>query len=262
MKCFKKTTAFVLAALFVFSAFAGGALNLFAFAEDDFIESPILPITPSVPAEKLGIVYKFDDGKMTASIIDFTDDQAESVVIPSEVIDSGKTYTVTEISSAAFSASGNLTAVVVPETVKTIGVYAFDACAKLQNVWFEGDKAAFVQILIADGNEAFINAEIHYGACMKSEGPAFVHTYDGHSDSDCNACGKDRSLAENFIAGDVDGNEELDLDDAIYLLFHMNFPALYPVTQEVDFDASGVFDIEDVFYLLYHINFPDRYPIA
>ena len=263
MKFLKKTTALVLVALFAFSAFAGGALSLFAFAEDDFIESPILPIVPSVPDDELGIVYLFDDEKLTATVIDFTDVEAEFVVIPAEVADGEKNYTVTTLASAAFSAASSLKAVVIPETVKTVEVYAFDACAKLENVWFEGDKAAFVLINIADGNEALINAEIHYGACMQSAGPEdFSHTYDDHNDPDCNVCGKSRAMSEDFTAGDLDDTEGVDVDDVIYLLFHVNFGGRYPVNQDVDFDGSGAVDIDDVFYLLYHINFPDRYPIA
>lgn len=263
MKFLKKTTAFVLVTLFAFSAALGGALSLFAFAQDDFIESPILPITPSVPEDELGIVYLFDDEKLVATVIDFTDLQAKYVVIPSLVSDGGKDYEVTSVASAAFSAASNLEHVVIPETVKTVEAFAFDACTKLEKVWYEGDKAAFGQISVADGNEALIRAEILCGACMKSEGPDdFSHTYDGHSDADCNACGKRRSLSEDFIAGDVDGSEAVDLDDAIYLLFHVNFGDRYPVNQDADFDKSGEVDIDDVFYLLYHVNFPDRYPIS
>lgn len=263
MRFLKKTTAFVLVSLFAFSLLAGGSLSLFAFAEDDFIESPILPIVPSAPDPELGIVYLFDEETMTAKIIDFTDLQAKYVVIPDLVPDGEKNYAVTSIASAAFSAASSLEHVVIPETVKTIEIFAFDACTKLENVWYEGDKASFVQISIADGNEALIHAEIHYGACMKSEGPDdFSHTYDDYKDADCNACRKSRSLAENFVAGDVNNSGVMDLDDAIYLLFHVNFPDRYPVNQSSDFDNSGSVDIGDVFHLLYHINFPDRYPIA
>lgn len=261
MKIFKRITAIVLVALFAFSPLMGGALNLFGFAVDDMIESPILPIVPSDPEEDLGIVYMFDDEELTAKVIDFTDAAATFVVIPKEVKDGEKTYVVNIIAGAAFSAASELVNVVIPETVKTIETYAFDACAKLENVWFEGDKATFTQINIADGNDDLINAQIHFGACMESAGPAFVHVYDDHKDAECNACGKARAVGDDFVYGDLDKDEEITVEDAIYLLYHVNFSGKYPVTQDVDYDKSGEVDLEDVFYLLYHLNFPERYPL-
>ena len=261
MKIFKRITAIVLVALFAFSPMMNGGLNLLGFAVDEIIESPILPILPSDPEEDFGIVYMFDDENLVAKVIDFTDGSATSVVIPGEVKDGTKTYVVNEIAGAAFSAASELKDVVIPESVKKIEIFAFDACAKLENVWFEGDKAAFAQISIAEGNDDLTSAEIHYGACMDSTGPDFVHVYDDHRDADCNVCGKERAVDEDFVSGDLDGNEGVTVEDAIYLLYHVNFPGKYPVTQDVDYDKSGAVDLDDVFYLLYHVNFPDRYPL-
>ncbi len=61
--------------------------------------------------------------------------------------------------------------------------------------------------------------------------------------------------------GDVDGNWKLDLDDAIYLLYHVNFSDAYPVDQVSDFNADGKVDLDDAIYLLYHINFPESYKL-
>ena len=182
-------------------------------------------------------------------------------MVPAVVEDGGKTYTVTAIAGAAFSAQTTLQVLVLPEAIKAIESYAFDSCANLQRVWFAGDKAAFEQISIADGNDDFLNAEIHYDACMASEGPEYTHVYDSYNDPECNTCGETREIEEDYVAGDLDEKEGVELDDAIYLLYPVNFPAMFPVTQNVDFDGSGVVDLADVFYLLYHINFPSRYPL-
>ena len=61
--------------------------------------------------------------------------------------------------------------------------------------------------------------------------------------------------------GDLDGIGGKNLDDAIYLLYHVNFPSIYPVYQSVDYDGSGTVDLDDAIYMLYHVNFPSLYPI-
>lgn len=63
------------------------------------------------------------------------------------------------------------------------------------------------------------------------------------------------------LRGDVNSNNKLDIYDAIYLLYHVNFSESYPVNQRVDYDGNDIEDIEDAIYLLFHINFPERYPL-
>ena len=63
------------------------------------------------------------------------------------------------------------------------------------------------------------------------------------------------------LKGDVNGNGTVDLDDAIYLLYHVNFSETYPVDQSVDFNGDGKEDLDDAIYLLYHVNFKDTYPL-
>ncbi len=82
------------------------------------------------------------------------------------------------------------------------------------------------------------------------------HVYDSERDHNCNECGFVR-----FIPGELDGNEGIDIDDAIYALFAVNYPDQYPVNQPIDFDRNGKVEIEDAFYLLFHYNFPDLYPL-
>lgn len=64
-----------------------------------------------------------------------------------------------------------------------------------------------------------------------------------------------------FALGDVDGVDGVSLNDAIYLLYHVNFKDTYPVNQPVDFDGNGKEDLDDAIYLLYHVNFKDTYPL-
>ena len=64
-----------------------------------------------------------------------------------------------------------------------------------------------------------------------------------------------------YTPGDVDENGEVEISDAIYLLYHVNFEEDYPVHQAVDFDGNGKLEISDAIYLLYHVNFEEDYPL-
>ena len=48
------------------------------------------------------------------------------ISIPSEIVDNGNTYTVTDIGRDAFNKNGNLTSVAIPNTVTYIGDNAFE----------------------------------------------------------------------------------------------------------------------------------------
>lgn len=64
------------------------------------------------------------------------------------------------------------------------------------------------------------------------------------------------------VLGDLDGNGFLEIDDAVYLLYHSNFPEEYPVSQTVDFNADGTVDENDAIRLLYHVYFPEYYALT
>ena len=65
-----------------------------------------------------------------------------------------------------------------------------------------------------------------------------------------------------YAIGDLDRNDALDENDAIYLLWHVFFPEEYPIYAWADFDKSGTVDENDGLYLLWHIFFPDEYPLS
>lgn len=84
------------------------------------------------------------------------------------------------------------------------------------------------------------------------------HVYDGRDDLICNLCSHTRAA---FVKGDADDNRLLELEDAIYLLFYVNFSESYPLYQEADYDGNGKVDQDDAIYLLFHINFSAAYPL-
>ena len=81
----------------------------------------------------------------------------------------------------------------------------------------------------------------------------------------CTECGAEHReeipMLEQEV-GDVDGEEGISSNDAIYLLMHTFFPEEYPVSQDSDFDGDGEVSSNDAIYLLMYTFFPEEYPLA
>ena len=124
------------------------------------------------------------------------------------------------------------------------------------------DECGHVRTITHDYSVQDKNTETHWMKCSVcgdiDESTRKAHDYDNNCDTTCDECGFERKL---YILGDLDDNGEVDLNDAIYLLYHVNFPGSYPVNQPCDFDGSGEVDLNDAIYLLYHVNFPSSYPL-
>ena len=88
---------------------------------------------------------------------------------------------------------------------------------------------------------------------------------DGYTTHTCSVCNHEEKYditpALTYILGDADGNETIDSDDAIYLLFHTLLPEEYAVNQKCDFDGDGDLDSDDAIYLLYHTLLLEKYPL-
>ena len=93
----------------------------------------------------------FDFGGLSYDIINATDvevtgrasgNTATNIVIPATVVGSGTTYSVTTIGDDAFVYGNALTSVIIPDSVTTIGIEAFDINA-LTSAAFEGDFGSF-----------------------------------------------------------------------------------------------------------------------
>ena len=76
--------------------------------------------------------YKIIGGS-SVEITGYTGSRTD-ISIPSEIVDDGTTYTVTDIAREAFSKNGNLTSVTIPSSVTYIGDNAFEGCNNLSFV--------------------------------------------------------------------------------------------------------------------------------
>ena len=100
------------------------------------------------------------------------------------------------------------------------------------------------------------------------DGVYHVHVCDycGHTEKEehtldngvCTDCGY---MA--LVKGDVDNDEDVDSDDAVYLVYNVFFgDGDYPVKQSLDFDGDGRETTDDAIYLLYYIYFgAESYPL-
>ena len=64
------------------------------------------------------------------------------------------------------------------------------------------------------------------------------------------------------VLGDLDGNEKVTSDDAVYLLRYTLFPETYPVSDFADFDHNEKITSDDAVYLLRYTLFPETYPLT
>ena len=60
----------------------------------------------------------------------------------------------------------------------------------------------------------------------------------------------------NAIRGDMDANDKLNSNDAVYLLYYVMFGKdNYPIRQNGDMDGNGKVNSNDAVFLLYHVMF-------
>ena len=76
---------------------------------------------------------------------------------------------------------------------------------------------------------------------------------------ECNVCKGTGN--QQYLPGDVTGDDSVTDTDAIYLLMYTFFPEEYPVNQSCDFDGDGSVTEADAIYLLMYTFFPEEYPI-
>ncbi len=68
----------------------------------------------------------------------------------------------------------------------------------------------------------------------------------------------------DYILGDLNMDENVDIADAVLLFQHSMVPDLYPIEYagDIDFNVDGTVDIADAVLLFQHSMVPDLYPIG
>jgi len=91
-----------------------------------------------------------------------------------------------------------------------------------------------------------------------------TETEKGSERRDCANCDYYETREVDLVQtapGDLNGDDSVNDDDVILLLWHTLLPDLYPISAEADFNADGNINDEDVIYLLWHTLLPDLYPL-
>ena len=143
------------------------------------------------------------------------------------------------IGANAFMNCTRLTSVIIPDSVTTIGLQAFRNCTALTAFYYTGTQEQWSAITIGSSNDSLTSATIIY-----------------------NYTGTPEDITQ--IPGDIDGNEVVDQEDAVYLLLHTLFgEEIYPLGDvDADIDGNGAVNQEDAVYLLLHTLFGDAiYPL-
>ena len=91
-------------------------------------------LAASAKVEIEGIWYNLDSSTKQAEVTS-GGDYTGSITIPSMVTYEGVNYSVTAIELAAFFRCTSLTAITIPESVTSIGDYAFFGCKKILDVY-------------------------------------------------------------------------------------------------------------------------------
>ena len=73
----------------------------------------------------------------------------------------------TSIDDSAFSNCNSLESIIISNSVKYIGEYAFYGCSSLTNVYYTGTEEQWQAITIEFGNNQFISATIHYNYLLE-----------------------------------------------------------------------------------------------
>ncbi len=123
---------------------------------------------------------------------------------------------VTSIGDDAFKGCTNLTSIVIPDGVTSIGDEAFYGCVVLSDVYFGGTPAQWDQIVIGSRNEQLKNAHIYFIGDVNCDDEVDM--------DDCVALMRHVLRADEITdtaaltLAEVTGDDSLDMDDVVKIM--------------------------------------------
>lgn len=222
------------------------------------------------------ITVTSDDGSKTASCV--------VTVEKKQTLDAKAFYTIGTASGRAGDTIEIIVSLKTEETFKALGVASItydENLLKLENVTISNDiKNVTMAQNFDKTNMTFVAVSAEEIAGF--EGELFVLTFVIKDDAIAGTypvsavvnttCGSveivsvvDAGSVEIYdqLLGDINLDDNVNSDDAIVLLQHVLFPALYPIEYRgsVDFNNDGNVNSDDAIRLLQFVLFPSLYPI-
>ncbi|MBQ7172880.1 MAG: choice-of-anchor L domain-containing protein [Clostridia bacterium] len=140
--------------------------------------------------------------------------------------------------------------------------YAYDLVVYCERECCDGVELAREHVEVDhDWSEEWLcDGEMHWHICRVCDALNALdeHHYDDEFDNICNDCDWMR-----YIIADYNEDGIVNSRDAIYFLYHLYFPELYPISQPMrDFNKDAIINSRDAIYLLRYLFWPDDYPLT
>lgn len=147
--------------------------------------------------------------------------------------------------------------------------------SKTYRAVFEAEYIDYTVVYKNYDGSIFATQTYHYGDRIvapevipeKPEDARYTYTFVGWDKELAELCqGDDEYTAvfeavQKYVLGDMNGDEDVNDADAMYLLMYTYFSTDYPIHQDADFNHDGVVTDADAVYLLMHVHFSDDYPL-
>ena len=199
-----------------------------------FKERYMISVASDFPVSSEGLSYKIlSPDERTASVIGLAPDISGTVYIPSYISINGERYNVTEIADNAFYARGQITNVILSDSVKKIGRTAFYGCRALVTVICRDslERIEANAFLGCDGLSRF-----HIGTGIKYIGAA---AFDGCTKLKTITCALD---SESFAkVENINATEGITVScSTVYNAANLEFPIFSEALEITEVTVGGV----------------------
>ena len=223
------------------------------------IDGCLIDITNRLVSGTAGCVLPSDGSITHIGNGAFAGQSMSEMVVPEGIVALG---------NGAFAMCENLVKITLPESLTYIGVEAFGVCSALTEITIPKNVAQIddYAITMCDNLEKVVilskTVEIYDSAKTISD-TATIYGYEGSTaEAYAEKYGRTFVALSEYRIGDMNGDEKLDSDDAIYLLRYTFLPNDYPIYQNGDLNNDGQVNSDDAIYLLRHTFLPDQYPLS